>query len=149
MSDAITTVRRTNDMYELFADATANEVYECGRMLTVERDDCVQLVGYGNRVYAEIDRSAESVTLFEGHKGTSRTDTRRINELRKVLEDRSVAVMVVGTAPTFGKEYLSEEPTDFIENYIGGFDNLSSVEQEAREEVEERCRKLAEWLLDL
>ena len=144
-----TTTTRVEEQLEKFVDATPNEVYARGRLVTRETENRVQLIGYGNHILAEVDRGANVVMIYDGHQGASPTVDRYLSQLKDIAEERSVMVQVLSAMePSLGRKFLREAPNQYIEHYVSSFKEASSVEREAINDVEESCKKLAKWLLE-
>jgi hypothetical protein len=133
-----TTTQDRDSLIEMFIDGTAEEVYECGRLLTRPTENGVQLVAYGNEVLAE--NKDGNITIYTGHHGTvSKTVTRYIKRLGSLLNDTNTRKVRVAEyeSPTLGIGARASDSAQYIQNYIGIWKHLSKVEQDALEEVNE------------
>jgi len=131
------TTSRRNDLIEMFLDATPNEVYANGRLKTEETENGVRLVAYHEHVLAEVNRAADDITLYTGHYGAhSKAVSRYVHYLGKLLSQRDGYTVTVleGHAPTTGYGRVADAG-QFIDNYVGSWQNLSNVEQDAIDTV--------------
>ena len=138
MTNAHTTTTYRTQMLEMFLDGTPNEVYNSGRLATVDTGESVQLIAYGSHVIAEIQD--KEVTLYTGHHGQhSETVDTYIEALGSVLSEtpaRSVKALEEA-APSLGHGSNPADAAKYIGSYIGSFENLSKVERGALNEVNE------------
>ena len=158
MSENITTTWKVEKQIEKFVDATPNEVYGRGRLVTREvdeavtrdTDEAVQLIAYGHRIIGEVDKGADSLTIFEGHEGATPTTTGYVNRLKEVAEEHSVAVNTIGMNPSIEGDFFREASLagQYVKHYINDFENMSDVEKDAQETVENACLTLGRWLLE-
>jgi len=136
MTNAYTTTKYRTQMLEMFLDETPNEVYNSGRLATVGDGESVKLVAYGSHVLAEIQN--KRVTIYTGHyEQHSETVDNYLEELGRILNDtpaRSVKELAEA-APHLGYGTDPAEAAQYINEYIGGFENLSKVERGALDEV--------------
>lgn len=136
MQDTYTTVRSPATLIEMFLDGTANEVYNQGRLATVEQENGVALVAYGNEVLAFAN--GQKIDFFVGHHAqVSPTVTRYIKLIGSLLNDTETREVNVfyDAAPTLGEGTRASDSAQFIKNYVDWTTSLSKVEKDARELV--------------
>lgn len=137
-----TTTKRRNDLIEMFLDATPGESYADGRLSTIETENGVALVAYGNEILAEISADATEVTLYIGHyRSVSKTVTRYIHFVGKLLSQREMRDVTVleGHAPTTGYGRASRS-AQYISNYVRDYADMSGAEEKAYNDVREALR---------
>jgi hypothetical protein len=138
-ADTYTTVRSPTTLIEMFLDGTAGEVYNQGRLATVERENDVALVAYGEHILATI--SGRDVTFYTGHYGEqSKTVTKYVSKIGSLLNDTETRnVTVHGTeTPQMGIGSRVAAAGQYISNYVGPLQSgrtFSNVEQDAVSEV--------------
>ena len=126
-----TTTHEVDALLEMALDATPGEAYNQGRLKTVETENGVALVAYHEHILADIDRFAESVTLYTGHHGShSQTVDKYISRFGFLLNERpdySVQVLE-GYAPTTGHGRVSEAG-QYIGEYVSPWGRQSPAER--------------------
>jgi hypothetical protein len=138
-----TTTKYRTQILERFLDATVGEMYHEGRLSTQRRGPVVQLVAYGESILAEVERSADEITLYTGHYGeVSPTVDRYLEALGTRLNERPNFEQVPTTteAPTTGYGRVSESGR-FITNSLSSWDNRSNAEETLANRMEERLRQ--------
>lgn len=120
----------------------AGLIYESGRLYSRESPDGegIQVVAYGNEIIADIE--GESLTFHIGHHGqVSRTVTGYIKKFGSVLSTTEGFEVTVlrDSAPTNGyvARHINSAAAQFIDAYVGDWSDMSPVEQEAVETVED------------
>jgi len=137
--DTYTTTQSPETLIEMFLDGTAGEVYNQGRLATVERENDIALVAYGEHILATIE--GRDVTFYTGHYGEqSQTVTEYVSLVGSLLNDTETRnVTVHGTeTPQMGIGSRVAEAGQYISNYVGGFyrgRSFSNVESDAVSEV--------------
>lgn len=138
-ADTYTTVRSPETLIEMFLDETAGEVYNQGRLATVERENDIALVAYGEHIIATID--GFDVTFFTGHYGKhSQTVTGYVSDVGSLLndtEERNVTV-VEGRTPSMGVGSRVSAAGKYISEYVGPLHSgrsFSAVEKNSISEV--------------
>ena len=132
------TTDSVDTLIEMFIDGTANEIYQYGRLLTRPTENGVQLIAYGNEVIAE--NNGGHIHLYLGHYETvSQTVNHYIEQLGSLLNDTNTRKVTDhrNMSPTLGIGARASQSAQYIDNYIGSFDHLSAVEQDAKAEVEQ------------
>jgi hypothetical protein len=127
----------------MFLDATPNEVYADGRLKTEPTENGVQLIAYNQHILAEVNRAADEITLFTGHYGQqSQSVSRYVHFLGKLLNEReNFAVTVIGErAPNVSNSWVPDS-AQYIGAYISGYDNMSAVERQAYNTVNDALRR--------
>lgn len=138
---------------ELFTEFLTNPRegirYNSGRMYVRESPEGNghQLVAYGNEILAEIEGG--SVTFFVGHHGqVSKTVTRHIKALGSTLSrgDFDLEVDVRRESPTNGyvARHINSAAAQFISNYVDYRREMSAVENDAVETVEDALQQILE-----
>jgi len=137
---------------ELFNEFLTNPregiYYNDGRMYVREspEGDGHQLVAYGNEILAEIEGS--DLTFFVGHHGqVSKTVTRHIKSFGSTLSNtEGLTVDVRREAPTNGyvARHLNSAAAQFISNYVDFRNDMSAVENDAVETVEDALKQILE-----
>jgi len=137
--DTYTTTRSRTDLIRMFLDGTAGEVYAKGRLATVERENDIALVGYGEHILATID--GYDITFYTGHYNEqSETVTEYIRLIGSLLNETSERTVTVhGTeTPQMGIGSRASDAAQYINNYVGRLGSersLSDVEKDAITEV--------------
>ena len=138
-ADTYTTVLSPATLIEMFLDGTEGEVYNQGRLATVERENDIALVAYGEHILATIE--GRDVTFYTGHYGKhSQTVTGYVSEVGSLLNDtetRNVTV-VEGRTPSMGVGSRVAQAGQYISEYVGPFyqgRDFSAVESNAVAEV--------------
>ncbi len=134
-----TTTNSKETLIEMFLDGSAGEVYRNGRLATVERENDIALVAYGEHILATID--GYDVTFYTGHYGEqSKTVTKYVSLVGSLLNDTEErTVRVHGTeTPQMGIGSRVAKAGQYISNYVGNVlrTDFSPVEQDARSEVD-------------
>ena len=144
-------VRNTTDSREAlmteFLEGRTERAYASGRLFIRDKPsgEGTQLVAYGQQILAEA--VGDTVTLFTGHHASvSQTVTNYVKILGRVLnetEGKSVSVFR-DSAPVTGYDYaaLNAGSAQYINNYVGSFEEMSSVENKAVESVETALRAI-------
>jgi hypothetical protein len=122
------------EIIDMFLDRTAGEATTHNRLTTRETDGGnVILVAYGWLKLAEYDEQRGIVTIFGGHRAIgSKTVNRYLNDVLRVVSDRSREVVMSGESPTVD---TPNEGARFIGNYVSMDGSHSGVEQDAVETV--------------
>jgi pullulanase/glycogen debranching enzyme len=137
MVGATTTTQTRAQMFEMFLDATDDEVWSEGRLATRDEGEGVtSLIAYGWNKIAEYDESTNEVTIFAGHIGqVSDTVSGYVNGLEEVAEDyESRTISRIDEAPNVARP--PAESVQFIDNYRSFSGEPSSIEEWATETVE-------------
>lgn len=133
--------KRDSIVQEFLTNPREGIRYNNGRMYVREspEGDGFQLVAYGNEILAEIEGS--NVTFFVGHHGqVSKTVTGYIKHFGSVLSNtEGLEVDVRREAPTNGyvARHINSAAAQFISNYVDFTTELSAVENDAVETVED------------
>ena len=133
-----------DSLIQMFLDASADEVYGDGRLVTQQSgENTVELIAYGWNKIAEYDEATDTVTVFAGHAGNiSKTVTRYVNlvhEMAGKRETRTVNVLA-DAAPNVGRP--PAEAAQFIGNYRSFEGKPSSLDEWATEKVNRTLRRL-------
>lgn len=140
-----------NVKHELFTEFLTNPRegirYNKGRMYVRESPEGngFQLVAYGDTILAELEGS--SLTFFVGHhQQVSQTTTRHVKAFGSTLSrgDFDVEVDVRREAPTNGyvTRRLSSAAAQFIGNYVDFREEMSAVEEDAVQTVEDALSEI-------
>jgi hypothetical protein len=139
VEDTYTTTSSKESLIRMFLDGTAGEVYHQGRLATVERENDIALVAYGEHILATID--GFDVTFYTGHYGKhSQTVTGYVSDVGSLLndtEERNVTV-VEGRTPSMGVGSRVSAAGQYISEYVGPFyrgRDFSAVEKNSVSEV--------------
>jgi hypothetical protein len=138
VKDTYTTTQSRETLIEMFLDGSAGEVYQKGRLATIERENDIALVAYGEHILATID--GKDVTFYTGHYGEhSKTVTEYVSLVGSLLNDtetRNVSVHSTET-PQMGIGSRVSAAGQYIDEYVGDFlaGNFSPVESNALNEV--------------
>ncbi len=141
-----TYTNRESFISHFLQDSVPESKYARGRMYTRESPDGdgVQLVAYGNEIIAEID--GRDLTFYTGHHGqVSKTVTRYIKRFGSVLSNtEGLNVDVRREAPTNGyvARHINASAAQFISNYVDFREDMSAVEEDAVETVEDALREV-------
>ena len=133
-----------DSLIQMFLDASADEVYDNGRLVTQQSgESTVELIAYGWNKIAEYDEATDTVTVFACHAGNiSKTVTRYVNlvhEMAGKRETRTVNVLA-DAAPNVGRP--PAEAAQFIGNYRSFEGKPSSLDEWATEKVNRTLRRL-------
>lgn len=123
--------------------------YNKGRMYVRESPEGngFQLVAYGNEILAELEGG--TLTFYVGHHSqVSKSVTRHIKEFGSVLSsgDFDLEVDVRRESPTNGyvARHINSAAAQFISNYVDFRRDLSAVESDAVETVEDALQQILE-----
>lgn len=125
------------ELFEMFVDRTAGEVYGRGRLSTEETENGnVALIAYGWLKLAEYNEEREAVTVYAGHKALrSSTVSRWLQQVIDVAENRGRDVILSGESPE--TDSPNTGVTFVRDGYINFGPNRSAVEQSAVDTVVE------------
>lgn len=138
--DTYTTTRSPETLIEMFLDGSAGEVYNQGRLATVEQENGIALVAYGEHILATIE--GYDIHFYTGHYGKhSQTVTGYVSLVGSLLndtEERSVTIhgsetpeMGINRRVTDSAKYINE----FVGDLIQAGRSYSDVEENAMAEV--------------
>lgn len=123
-------VNTTANLLEAFDNHTPNRTIPSQSINTVRLGNGnTALLSYDWARIAEVTPAGD-ILVYEGHYGTSKTTDNHIDRVKDHFDDARLTTLksnpVDGTVP---------ESIEYAGNYVGDFESLSPVEQNAQESV--------------
>jgi hypothetical protein len=128
-------VQNTSQLLEAFENNQPNRTISSHTINTVTLPNGnIALLSYDWARIAEITNNGD-VLVFEGHYDTTATTDNHINRVKDYFGDK---VVTMSSKPVDGPV---PETIEYAGNYVGGFDNLSPIEQNAHESVRTQMKR--------